>query len=143
MNSDELYTLKSMVLDNYEQYHDGLRILLESDKGLYKAFGQSPRTKYLKTENFYLTSKERLTYMMGFIDALAWLTRQGKLVPDTFPTDIAGFTDPEETPEERAEYFEKRYKLIAGAAMPNWKRLIKKTKKCGLNKSKKALKRIK
>lgn len=29
MNSDELYTLKSMVLDNYEQYHDGLRILLE------------------------------------------------------------------------------------------------------------------
>ena len=43
MNSDELYTLKSMVLDNYEQYHDGLRILLESDKGLYKAFGQSPR----------------------------------------------------------------------------------------------------
>ena len=99
MNSDELYTLKSMVLDNYEQYHDGLRILLESDKGLYKAFGQSPRTKYLKTENFYLTSKERLTYMMGFIDALAWLTRQGKLVPDTFPTDVAGFTDPEETPE--------------------------------------------
>lgn len=68
MNSDELYTLKSMVLDNYEQYHDGLRILLESDKGLFKAFGQSPRTKYLKTENFYLTSKERLTYMMGFID---------------------------------------------------------------------------
>lgn len=55
--------------ENYEQYHDGLRILLESDKGLYKAFGQSPRTKYLKTENFYLTSKERLTYMMGFIDA--------------------------------------------------------------------------
>lgn len=45
MNSDELYTLKSMVLDNYEQYHDGLRILLESDKWLYKAFGQSPRTK--------------------------------------------------------------------------------------------------
>ena len=31
MNSDELYTLKSMVLENYEQYHDGLRILLESD----------------------------------------------------------------------------------------------------------------
>ena len=46
MNSDELYTLKSMVLENYEQYHDGLRILLESDKGLYKAFGQSPRTKW-------------------------------------------------------------------------------------------------
>lgn len=45
MNSDELYTLKSMVLENYEQYHDGLTILLESDKGLYKAFGQSPRTK--------------------------------------------------------------------------------------------------
>ena len=62
MNSDELYTLKSMVLENYEQYHDGLKILLESDKGLYKAFGQSPRTKYLKTENFYLTSKERLTF---------------------------------------------------------------------------------
>ena len=113
MNSDELYTLKSMVLDNYEQYHDGLRILLESDKGLFKAFGQSPRTKYLKTENFYLTSKERLTYMMGFIDALAWLTRQGKLVPDTFPTDIAGFTDPEETLEERAEYFEQRYKGLS------------------------------
>ena len=102
-----------MVLDNYEQYHDGLRILLESDKGLYKAFGQSPRTKYLKTENFYLTSKERLTYMMRFIDALAWLTRQGKLVPDTFPTDIAGFTAPEETPEERAEYFEQRYKGLS------------------------------
>lgn len=143
MNSDELYTLKSMVLDNYEQYHDGLRILLESDKGLYKAFGQSPRTKYLKTENFYLTSKERLTYMMGFIDALAWLTRQGKLAPDTFPTDIAGFTDPEETPEERAEYFEKRYKAYRRSSVPNWKRLIKKMKKCGLNKSKKALKRIK
>ena len=25
MNSDELYTLKSMVLDNYEQYHDGYK----------------------------------------------------------------------------------------------------------------------
>ena len=48
MNSDELYTLKSMVLENYEQYHDGLTILLESDKGLYKAFGQSPRTKVPK-----------------------------------------------------------------------------------------------
>lgn len=143
MNSDELYTLKSMVLENYEQYHDGLKILLESDKGLYKAFGQSPRTKYLKTENFYLTSKERLTYMMGFIDALAWLTRQGKLVPDTFPTDVAGFTDPEETPEERAEYFEKRYKAYRRNSVPNWKRLIKKMKRCGLNKSKKALKRIK
>ena len=46
--------------------------------------------------------------MMGFIDALAWLTRQGKLVPD-----VAGFTDPEETPEERAEYFEKRYKGLS------------------------------
>lgn len=55
------------MLDNYEQYHDGLRILLESDKWLYKAFGQTPRTKYQKTENFYLTSKERLTYMMGFL----------------------------------------------------------------------------
>ena len=96
---------KSPILPEGFQYHDGLRILLESDKGLYKAFGQSPR-KYLKTENFYLTSKERLTYMMGFIDAFAWLTRQGKLVPDTFPTDIAGFTAPEEPPEERAEYFE-------------------------------------
>ena len=88
-------------------------LLLESDKWLYKAFGQCPRTKYLKTENFYLTSKERLTYMMGFIDALAWLTRQGKLVPDTFPTDIADFTAPEETPEERAEYFGKRYKGLS------------------------------
>ena len=68
MNSDELYTLKSMVLDNYEQYHDGLRILLESDKGLYKAFGQSPRTKYLKTENFYLTSKERKRPIRGCIE---------------------------------------------------------------------------
>ncbi len=97
MNSDELYTVKSLVIDNYVHYQVGLRLLLESVKGLYKAFGQSPRTKYLKTENFYLTSKERLTYMMGFIDALAWLTRQGKLVPDTFPTDIAGFTDPERT----------------------------------------------
>ena len=63
MNSDELYTLKSMVLDNYEQYHDGLRILLESDKGLYKAFGQSPRTKYLKTENFYLSNVKRTPYV--------------------------------------------------------------------------------
>lgn len=113
MNSDELYTLRSMVLENYEQYHDGLRILLESDKGLYKALGQSPRTKYLKTENFYLTSKERLTYMMGSIDALAWLTRRGKLVPDTFPTDLAGFKDPEKTPEEREKYFEKRYKGLS------------------------------
>ena len=41
------------------------------------------------------------------------LTRQGKLVPDTFTTDVAGFTDLEETPEERAEYFEKRYKGLS------------------------------
>ena len=41
------------------------------------------------------------------------LTRQGKLVPDTFPTDVADFTDTEETPEERAEYFEKRYKGLS------------------------------
>ena len=62
MNSDELYTLKSMVLDNYEQYHDGLRILLESDKGLFKAFGQSPRTKYLKTEKIGRAScRERVS----------------------------------------------------------------------------------
>lgn len=143
MNSDELYTLKSMVLDNYEQYHDGLRILLESDKGIYKAFGQSPRTKYLKTENFYLTSKERLTYMMGFIDALAWLTRQGKLVPDTFPTDIAGFTDPEDPRKNGQNILRSDIRAYRRSSVPNWKRLIKKTKKCGLNKSKKALKRIK
>lgn len=41
------------------------------------------------------------------------LTRQGKLVSDTFPTDVTGFTDLEETPEERAEYFEKRYKGLS------------------------------
>ena len=35
------------------------------------------------------------------------------MVPDTFPTDITGFTDPEETPEERAEYFEQRYKGLS------------------------------
>ena len=34
-------------------------------------------------------------------------------MPDTFPRDIAGFTDPEETPEERAEYFEQRYKGLS------------------------------
>lgn len=62
MNSDELYILKSMVLDNYEQYHDGLRILLESDKGLYKAFGQSPRTKYLK-DGELLSNVKRTPYI--------------------------------------------------------------------------------
>ena len=30
-----------------------------------------------------------------------------------FPTDVAGFTAPEETLEERAEYFEKRYKGLS------------------------------
>lgn len=62
MNSDELYTLKSMVLDNYEQYHDGLRILLESDKGLYKAFGQSPRTKVPKVREL-LSNVKRTPYI--------------------------------------------------------------------------------
>lgn len=62
MNSDELYTLKSMVLDNYEQYHDGLRILLESDKGLYKAFGQSPRTKVPKDREL-LSNVKRTPYV--------------------------------------------------------------------------------
>ena len=42
MNSDELYTLKSMVLDNYEQYHDGLAILLESDRGALQSVDSLP-----------------------------------------------------------------------------------------------------
>lgn len=79
---------------------------------------------------------------MGFIDALAWLTRQGKLVPDTFPTDVTGFIDPEEHREERAEYFEK-LRAYRRSSVQSWKHLTKKTKKCGLNKLKKALKRIK
>ena len=143
MNSDELYTLKSMVLDNYEQYHDGLRILLESDKGLFKAFGQSPRTKYLKTENFYLTSKERLTYMMGFIDALAWLTRQGKLVP-IHSLQISQDSQTRRKPRKNVQnILSNDTRAYRRNSVPNWKRLIKKTKNCGLNKSKKALKRIK
>ena len=63
MNSDELYTLKSMVLENYEQYHDGLRILLESDKGLYKAFGQSPRTKRVPKDGELLPNVKRTPYI--------------------------------------------------------------------------------
>ena len=134
MDSDELYTLKSMVLDNYEQYHDGLRILLESDKGLYKAFGQSPRTKYLKTENFYLTSKERLTYMMGFIDALAWIHSQ----------QISQDSQTQRKPRKNVQnILSSDIRAYRRSSVPNWKRLIKKTKKCGLNKSKKALKSIK
>ena len=62
MNLDESYTLKSMVLENYEQYHDGLKILLESDKGLYKAFGQSPRTKISK-DGKLLSNVKRTPYI--------------------------------------------------------------------------------
>ena len=75
MNSDELYTLKSMVLDNYEQYHDGLRILLESDKWLYKAFGQSPRTKVPK-DGELLPNVKRTPYIhdgiLGFMVSISF-----------------------------------------------------------------------
>lgn len=50
---------------------------------------------------------------MGFIDALAWLTRKGHLFPDSFPVDFESFIDPEETPEERAAFYENRYKGLS------------------------------
>lgn len=62
MNSDELYTLKSMVLENYEQYHDGLTILLESDKGLYKAFWTVSPYKVPKDREF-LSNIKRTPYV--------------------------------------------------------------------------------
>lgn len=112
MTNYELDILKNLAFEQYEQFHDGLELLLSSDRSLYKAFGQSPRTKYLKTENFYLTSKERLTYLMGFIDALAWATRHGHLTT-SFCTDPQDFEDPDETPEERAKFYENRYKGLS------------------------------
>lgn len=113
MTIEELYILKDLALHQHEEFHDGLKVLLNSDKSLYKAFGQSPRTKYLKAENFYLTSKERLTYIMGFIDALAWATRNGHLNLSSFPTNPMALRDPEETDEEIAEYYEERYRGLS------------------------------
>ncbi len=49
---------------------------------------------------------------MGFIDALAWATRHGYLTT-SFPTDPQDFEDPEETPEERAKFYENRYKGLS------------------------------
>ena len=113
LTTDELYLLKSLALQQHEEFSDGLNVLIGSDKSLYKAFGQSPRTKYLNAENFYLTSKERLTYIMGFIDALAWATRNGHLNISSFPIDPKDFEDPEETPEEVDEYYEERYEGLS------------------------------
>ena len=39
--------------------------------------------------------------------------KAGQVSSGHIPNDVAGFTDPEETPEERAEYFEKRYKGLS------------------------------
>ena len=43
MKSDELYTLKSVVLDNYEQYHDGLRILLGQHRTIEREIAVSKK----------------------------------------------------------------------------------------------------
>ncbi len=109
MTEAELDILKQLAFEQYEQFHDGLEVLLSSDKSLYKAFGQGPHTKHLKPENLRLTSKERFTYLMGFIDALAWATRKDHIDIASFHTDPKDFEDPDETPEERANFYEKRY----------------------------------
>ncbi len=44
MTDIELNILKNLAFGQYEQFHDGLELLLSSDRSLYKAFGQSPRT---------------------------------------------------------------------------------------------------
>lgn len=76
------------------------------------AIGRSPCTKLPKIENFYLTSKEGLPYLMCFIDALAWATRNGHLT-SSLRTDPQDFEDPEETPEERAKFYQNRYKRLS------------------------------
>ena len=38
MTIEELYILKDLALHQHEEFHDGLKVLLNSDKSLYKAF---------------------------------------------------------------------------------------------------------
>lgn len=59
------------------------------------------------------------------------------LVPDTFPTDVADFTDPEETPEELAEYFKKRYKVLSPVQRTELEAFDKETEELWLEQIKK------
>lgn len=74
--------LNDLIFEEFETFHDDLGVL---------------------------TNKEQHAYLTGFLDALAWAVRNNHLNINSFPTDPNDFLDPDETPEERAAYYEKRY----------------------------------
>ncbi len=116
MTYNELTILKEIASEQYEQYSDGFEILLEGDISVYTAFKIPPESMHTRPQKPQLSTTERLAHTMGFIDALAWATRNGHLDIDSFPTTHKAFEDPEETPEERAEFYENRYKGLSPEA---------------------------
>lgn len=113
MTYNELAVLKELAAEQYEQYYDGYEILSEGDRSVYTAFKIPANSTRARTRKPQLSPSERLAHIMGFIDALAWATRNGHLDMDSFPTEPQAFEDPEETPEERAEFYKNRYKGLS------------------------------
>lgn len=116
MTYDELTILKEIASEQYEQYSDGFEILLEGDRSVYTAFKTPPDSMHTRPQKLQLSTTERLAHVMGFIDALAWATRNGHLDIESFPTTPEAFEDSEETPEERAEFYKNRYKGLSPEA---------------------------
>lgn len=113
MTDNELDVLKWIAAEQYEEYYDGYEILSEVDKSVYTIFKMPAHSAYVRSKKPELSPSERLAHVMGFIDALAWATRNGHLDIESFPTTPEEFEDPEETPEERAEFYENRYKGLS------------------------------
>lgn len=116
MTYNELAVLKELAAEQYEQYYDGYEILSEGDRSVYTAFKMPTDSTHTRTRKPLLSPSERLAHLMGFIDALAWATRNSHLDIESFPTKPEAFEDPEETPEERAEFYENRYKGLSPEA---------------------------
>jgi len=75
--------LQEMSQFSFEECYAGLNLLLYTDKNFKEFMERKYRLNAYKEEGeFYMTANERNFHLIGFIDAIIYLSRAGILFPD-------------------------------------------------------------
>jgi hypothetical protein len=91
MKKDEFWNqMSNFAFDTYLKRKVGLTYSLQFNENFSKILDKNYRMKqYEENGKLFMTSNERLFHLIGFVDALSWLTNQGLIDTKTIQ-EVAG-----------------------------------------------------
>lgn len=109
MNEEEFWiSLKEMAHSTYSKYHAGTEMMLEFDEHFPKYVESNYRVEmYKKNHEFHMTANERYFDLIGFIDALAWISRRDLVDLEHLRSSINPFSD---MSEKEAKKYNRMFK---------------------------------